>query len=197
MTEGQVVDNPRSKRMYILWGIALGLLLVLGLVCWLVVVPFLQTRALIQNHGHDITRGLYNKDGPEVIRRLGGRHQALRRLLSYLDWPDQVAPEKQVAVHLLRLCGEEGCSALEAIVLDEKRNDDLRVEAWRALTSGYDDRRWPLLFGWPEGERLVELLERVRVYRRSHPLPIDDEAKPDHGRWPAEQREQGEVREAK
>ncbi len=42
MTEAQPVSKPRSKRICVYWGMALALLLTLGLVCWTVVVPVLR-----------------------------------------------------------------------------------------------------------------------------------------------------------
>lgn len=38
MTEGSPVENKRSRGVYILWTVALVLLLTLGIFCWLVVV---------------------------------------------------------------------------------------------------------------------------------------------------------------
>lgn len=45
MNESPPVQKPRSKRIYVYWGVALALLLTLGLVCWTVVVPVFPGRA--------------------------------------------------------------------------------------------------------------------------------------------------------
>ena len=41
---------PRSCRMLVLWAVALALLLAVGLFCWLVVVPHMDTGRMIETY---------------------------------------------------------------------------------------------------------------------------------------------------
>ena len=43
MTEDAPEKKPRSKKVYVRWGVALALLLAAGLFSWLVVVPTVIT----------------------------------------------------------------------------------------------------------------------------------------------------------
>ncbi len=47
MSEEQAVEKKRSKRIYIMWAAALGMLLAAGLFCWLVVVPVWRTHSVL------------------------------------------------------------------------------------------------------------------------------------------------------
>ncbi len=42
MTDEKPAPKPRSKRIYVYWGVALALLVTVGLLCWLVVVPYMR-----------------------------------------------------------------------------------------------------------------------------------------------------------
>jgi HEAT repeat len=105
-----VETKRRSKRIYILWSIALTLLISTGLFCWLVVVPVWQVRSVVV-----ISYGQQPASPPgyrteissrEAIRRLGGTAEARRRLNSYMRLPDWAAPEKHRARSLLEYCDE-------------------------------------------------------------------------------------------
>jgi hypothetical protein len=115
--EPAVNTKPRSKRLYVLWAIALTLLISLGAFCWLVVVPVWQVRRVVNSRSSpsdpflvDFSR-LPRGDLFDKIKDLGGPRQAVRRLGNYLLLPDAVAPAKRNAAHLLVCCGmpAKGC----------------------------------------------------------------------------------------
>jgi hypothetical protein len=60
----------RSRKIYVLWTIALTLLLSLGAFCWLVVVPVWQVRDVLAGYSSDVL------SEQEAIQRLGGPKQA-------------------------------------------------------------------------------------------------------------------------
>jgi hypothetical protein len=69
-----------SRRIYVLWGVGLGLLAALALVCWLVVGPALATRRVVMLCAEKkITE-------EEAVNRLGGPEQAPGRVLAYLHY---------------------------------------------------------------------------------------------------------------
>ncbi len=70
--------DKRSRKVCILWAIALALLITTGLFCWLVVVPILGTHRIL---------GQKKLGAEQVISALGGREQALSRLRTYLRLP--------------------------------------------------------------------------------------------------------------
>lgn len=49
MSRGQLAEKKRSRRIYVMWAIALALLLALGLLCWKVVVPVWQVRKAVRS----------------------------------------------------------------------------------------------------------------------------------------------------
>jgi hypothetical protein len=75
--------KPRSRRLYILWAIALTLLLCLALFCWLVVVPVWQVRNAVECAEFVVTE----EDGQRLVAELGGAERAARRLDSFIRLP--------------------------------------------------------------------------------------------------------------
>ncbi len=75
---------PRSKRVYIYWGVALALLLAAGLFCWLIVVPVAQTDRVISDVPGALETAFklaYDEDGIRTaLSRLGGPEKAGRKL---------------------------------------------------------------------------------------------------------------------
>jgi len=95
--------KPGSKRIYILWGVALTLLLAAGLFCWLVVMPILETREVVRLFGN--SRLFFNPE--KAIARLDGHERAARRLLFHLRHYGRLGEGKrewEAAIMLLTHC---------------------------------------------------------------------------------------------
>ncbi len=116
----------RSRRLYVYWGIALALLLTLGLLCWLVVVPVLRAREVLIGSGI-VTRipdgSPVNYGDSEIIRRLGGAEDSARSIGLYI-WAagllrpgvdDIESDYRWAGVSVLESCGEPGWRVLESL----------------------------------------------------------------------------------
>ena len=150
---GRAVETPqqkrRSRRVLILWAVALTLLLTAGLVCWKVVVPMLRLRAVIQ----EVRRDKLNR--AEAVKRLGGPEASVSPLCSYLRLPRWLASEgdKHAAVDLLGECGRPGVRALlEA--LDDRDNPAHAYIASKLLDVGHRTE-------WAYPEVLAGLVNRA------------------------------------
>lgn len=115
-----------SKLTYALWGIALSVLLALGLVCWQLVLPLLQVRAVVRERR--VARISYEA----AIERLGGSEKAVGRLSFYLNCPKRLAPYRLHAVTILARCGPEAIPELARLLEDE----DKEVRFWAAVGLG-------------------------------------------------------------
>jgi HEAT repeat protein len=118
--------KPRSRRIYILWAIALTLLISTALFCWLVVVPVWQVKGVVEAFRKKaIAYGAksHRPEGLLALQALGGRRKSLSKLRLYTRMPDGVATHKAFAIYLMGLCGE---SALPEImrVLEESESAD-------------------------------------------------------------------------
>jgi HEAT repeat protein len=112
----------RSRKMYVLWAIALTLLISTGLFSWLVVVPAWRTRSVVLGTHATYQRikdlHLSTADAIEAdfldrhVKRLGGEASAARLLRVYLQRPAWMAPKKHVAIGLLARCGGSGVPVL-------------------------------------------------------------------------------------
>ncbi len=111
----------RSKRLYVYWGVALTLLLALGLLCWLVVLPVTRThRALDWEVSSDFGITPYWNTGEEskrceeanrkaarrCIRILGGPERAATMVYRYVTWPHPYELRGEQASWVLAECGE-------------------------------------------------------------------------------------------
>ena len=141
----------RSKRLYVYWGVALGSLLALGLVCWTVVVPFLQTRASVSRYHQQLSgleavpyspfgeteRGLAESE----VQRLGGAQPAVRRLALYLRLPARIAPHRFAAASMLAYCGvQSGPAVPQLLKLLDHEDIGVRTVAAFALGEARDRR---------------------------------------------------------
>lgn len=140
MTTTHPPGQKRSKRIYILWGVALALLLSLGLVCWLVVVPYYSAKHAVQK-ANSVSRDDHAAR-QEIVQGLGSPEQAAWKLGRYIrirrvvgdssaqgtEW-DFTAVE---AVLLLRYCGRPGLARLFEII--RKRDTDLGMAAKVTVT---------------------------------------------------------------
>ncbi len=111
----------RSRRMYIMWSVALALLVAAGLFSWLVAVPVWRVKRALASD----PRQQYSPEGPgtsagrlrllkaelawtrESTESLGGPLRAAGALRCYLRMPDSLAPAeaRARAVTLLARCG--------------------------------------------------------------------------------------------
>jgi hypothetical protein len=104
--------RPRSRRIYVLWGVALTLLLALGLLCWLV-VPFMRVRSKLDDEKN------YSKGRLTLgIEAFGGPDEALSGLSIYYRMPRALAPRKYSAVDLLTDCGPRAVPVLRQALRD-------------------------------------------------------------------------------
>jgi len=120
LRQGYAGQEKRSKRMYVLWGAALALLLALGLFSWLAAVPFLEVRSVL-------ARRAGSPSPQEYVRKLGGRRQALGKLKLYLAAPRWAAPDRGPAVLLLAYCGP-GAAPVLIELFAAVDDDELRSE---------------------------------------------------------------------
>ncbi len=143
--------RPRSKRIYVYWGIALTLLLASALFCWLVAVPVMQARAIIEDFEAmseaDARKLLKNQPGRmawyqdrmrfvdwrgvAAIQQAGGPQRALPLLRLYIRLPKWVAPKRMWAVFLMGYCGMEALpDVLRALESDD---EEIREGGYNAL----------------------------------------------------------------
>jgi len=139
-TKAIAAEDPkgtdRSMTIYVLWGVGLGLLLMLGLVCWLVVAPALEVRAALNQQ---YERPTMSAPFPDVdvekcvnaVTRLGGPEAAARKLHLYLLLPKRSDPHRYRAALLLRLCGR--AAGPDLIKLLKDRDVMVRHEAAQGL----------------------------------------------------------------
>jgi HEAT repeats len=116
----------RSKRMYVLWAVALGFLVTAGLVCWFVVVPHLQTRAVLAE--------VYNNrlSDTAAIERLGGPVRTIERLKTYLRITGSSARCDGQGWRLMSHCGSPAVPHL----IEGLDHSNANVRDWAALGLG-------------------------------------------------------------
>ena len=108
-----IPPRQRSRRMYIMWGVALALLLTVGIFCWLVVVPYLQVRAALERCPPAMWPNLRTE-----ARNLGSKRETARKLRIYLRFPDFLTPRRKFAVWMLSQCGRDGAAELMRLAVD-------------------------------------------------------------------------------
>jgi len=115
------VDTKRSRRVYVLWAIALTLLLTGGLVCWRIVIPYLQARGAVR---------------AQDPKRLGPPAQAARKLSVYLRlsrfFPGEPGSRETATWYLGEAGGEEAVPEL----IDTLKDSDMSVRRYAALALG-------------------------------------------------------------
>jgi HEAT repeat protein len=128
----------RSKRLYILWAVALTLLISTALFCWLVVVPVWQVRKALSRCHRQYPPDVVKDSHEDVIRDLGGKHAAANKIRLYLRMPAFLTEGRPVAVVLLGNCGDNALPTLLDIYHSD--DDSLKVAALYAMTTFADDR---------------------------------------------------------
>jgi len=110
------------------WGVALALLVAVGLVCWLVVVPVMHTRTAVARcrRNTDFIR--------REIEHLGGPEAAVDQLSLYVRLPEFLAPHRGTAVVMLGTCGGPAKTAVPLLItLLQEEDEGLRSNAAEAL----------------------------------------------------------------
>ena len=145
---GSPVETKRSRRIYILWGVVLFLLLALGAFCWAVVVPVVEVQGVLNESSpyQGPPRPLPQwppKDAIESeaerrknVAKLGDPASAVRKLTLYLRVP-------QWALSCISKAPE----------YDRARASTLRMEANIIVSEQWLDERHP---GWRKERPAVE-----------------------------------------
>jgi HEAT repeat protein len=138
-----VETKRRSKRLYIYWGIALTLLLALGLVCWLVVVPVCRVHGALKRLKSSPDVVVWGRRVEREIAELGGPEACVRGIRLYLMLPRGVAPHRRQAIDVLGMCGPAAGPTLLGMLSDEDVAQPAVICA--ALGSTGDNRAVPAL----------------------------------------------------
>ena len=99
----------RSRRFYSLWGICISALLALGLLCWAVVVPVMETHKILGHYAVD------RISDEAVVKELGGAREAARKMRIYRRMPSWLASRKDSTIIPLGNCGRFGVPALGCV----------------------------------------------------------------------------------
>jgi len=130
VTDEAPAGKPRSRKLYVLWAIALTLLLALGLFSWLVVVPVWQVRSGLKNVGWYASGPVDSiPGGRELVSELGGPRAATSKLMLYLRMPDFVAPGKALAIDVLRVVGPDAAEAIPVLEWFAANGKDVNVRS--------------------------------------------------------------------
>ncbi len=130
MEEPSHVEKKRSHRIYVLWGVALTLLISTAVFCWAVVVPVWQTRRALlrveERRGNALS----------AVEALGGEARAVRRLRAYLRLPHWLAHGRRQVPALLGTCARaEPLATLDALGVALGDSDaEVRSDAAYALS---------------------------------------------------------------
>jgi HEAT repeat protein len=135
--EVETRNSRRSRKLYILWAIALTLLISTALFCWLVVVPVRRMDAALERCviKHKVGMAEFTIVDDQRLDReitaLGGKPVAACWAARYLRMPKRFASRRWEAVRMLARCGSPAVPALQSVLEDE--NPELRQAAAEAL----------------------------------------------------------------
>jgi len=181
VTDERRTTGKRSKKIYVLWGAALALLLTAGLVCWLVVVPAWRTRSAVARvekasyvgmKGFGDVYQFNERAAEECVSELGGPTEAVRGLRLYLRLPSKFTPHRKTAKFMLCLCG--GAALGELIQLLEDEDIQVRCSAIRALGAIEKAPAYTALFeALAEEDRTAHSAAFGALRRTTSPAVID------------------------
>jgi len=167
--------KPRPRKLYVLWAIALTLLLALGSFSWLVVVPVLQARTLVRDEipakmfrRPVYTRAMARRDSLDGIAKLGGQRRAAMLLYRYLIWFDgHDFLELGIAADMMAHCGADGLAALRALA--EGSDKELRRAGVEGLerAAGHDPAAVTVLRELSEGNEVAPGADVRRLAREA------------------------------
>jgi hypothetical protein len=125
--------DRRSRKVYVLWGIALTLLVSTAIFCWLVVVPVWQVRTIVRASlpKTKLGKGEWKAAALAARERLGGCPAACKKLSAYLSLPEGIAPRREFAAFALGFCGKRAGRQLLTCLRDA--DTDVRVNAAGSL----------------------------------------------------------------
>jgi HEAT repeat protein len=126
--------------MYVLWGVALNLLLAATLFCWLVVVPVWRVSSAVESTvSVPYSADRYPRRAmQQAVQSLGSPRRAADDLLRYLRLPQRWAPYRLRAVAMLGFCGDGAVP--ELLLLLDGSDHNVRAAAARALGETGDKR---------------------------------------------------------
>ena len=133
-----VETKRRSKRICVLWAVALGLLLAAGLFSWLVAVPYLRARAAVADMrvffrtSGVVDEAGFNAHARKLIQGLGGEDRAIAALTLYFRAPRTSPEDRASAAYLLGYCGRSAVPALIVALGDPEPG----VRQWAARALG-------------------------------------------------------------
>jgi HEAT repeat protein len=161
--------TPRSRRLYILWAIALTLLLTAALFCWLVVVPVWRVRTSTFRCEQVLSGGgaLTTEELAQEIKKLGGPGPAARHIGLYMRLPTRLAPYRNTTALMLMGCSEPGLHVAFRLLRD--RDWRVRVAAVRVLGEHDSSETGDAMVTMLEDEHkfvrqaAAEALERIRA----------------------------------
>jgi hypothetical protein len=145
LPQGGGAVERRSRKLYVLWAIALSLLLAFGLFCWLVLVPAYKARSRLNSMQYctwksdKIEDAFYSRTGPSFVAEVGGPRRCVMALSLYISLPDRFAPRKHEAVRYAAFCGPSGASLLES--LRERDDPGLAMSVRQATEQAKDEQR--------------------------------------------------------
>jgi len=93
------------KRLYIFWGVALTLLVVIAVFCWLVVVPVWHVKVVVRGSAA-------NDDLGDTVEELGGPSATYRKVALYRHTWFCSAEDEECLARLLGRCGPRAVPAL-------------------------------------------------------------------------------------
>ena len=111
----------RSRKIYVLWSIALGVQLLLGLFCWKVVVPLARIEAVLGKASACSMCYAYH-DSEQIVQKLGGPDKAVPRIMLYLRTDRIAFWRKDTGIGVILLladCGRQAVPALVSLAGDE------------------------------------------------------------------------------
>jgi hypothetical protein len=124
---GKTADH-RDRRVYIWWGIALGLLALLGAFCWFFLRPYLEVRAAVERLSAQV--GATTPDDEAI--KMGGPEKAVVKCGFHLRLPARLTPHRVMAVLVLRSCGRPAVPVL----IDALKDPDASIRMWAATVLG-------------------------------------------------------------
>jgi len=113
--------DRRGRRIYVLWAIALALLLTLGAFCWAVVVPVWRAHRIRQLTASVVEERAGNKIfEQQALDQLGSQDEAISRLEEYVR--ETSSRHRHVAAALLGACGKSAEPVLLVLLGDIDAN---------------------------------------------------------------------------
>jgi hypothetical protein len=115
-TEVAPPANRRERRVYVLWGVGLGLLALIGIFSWMAVMPCLEVRSVLEQ----VVEQRVSAQG--AVRQLGGPRNALPKLRLYVRLPLGLVPNRSNVPDLLSRCGPPAIDTLTHMLYNDTKD---------------------------------------------------------------------------